>query len=275
MAWTIGSADEEGEALPQERSRGLLFLGLLGLAVAFTGVFAGLMVAACVFALVLGAALLVAGLAGLRDARPPKGGPSFEIARLAEGPVEVVGRVVPPKQALLSPLTSTKCSYYAYAIHILGEDGERKLVQEKSKRCDFWLKDITGSILVRGDDIEVRVPPQLDEDLRTYDQTPRAVGEHLHKLDVDPFLSPGVRRAIFIHETRLDPGDNVLVRGTVVRDEEGQLILRSAPGAPSSVERWTGRTFVARPPKGARLRAALGMALLVGGTAGLLGSVLG
>jgi hypothetical protein len=120
----------------------------------------------------------------------------------------------------------------------------------------------------------VRLPPQLDEDLRTYDQTPRAVGEHLHKLGIDPFLAPGVRRAIFVRETRLDPGDNVLVRGTVARDEDGRSVIRSEPGAPFSVERWTGRTFVAKEPTGARLRAAIGLLLALGGAAGALRAAL-
>jgi hypothetical protein len=274
VAWTIGSAFEEGEALARPQRHGSGALLLLVAAVLAAAVVGGPVFGACLLALLAGAALLDAGLAGLRAARAPTSGPCFEIARLAEGPVEVVGRVVPPKQALLSPLSSTKCSYYSYAIHVLDEDGERRLVQERTKRCEFLLKDVTGSILVHGDDLDVRLAPQLDEDLRTYDQTPRAVGEHLHKLGIDPFLEPGVRRAIFIRETRLDPGDNVLVRGTVTRDEEGRRVIRFEPGAPFSVERWTGRTFVAKKPTAARFRAAAGLLLALGGAAGVLRAAL-
>lgn len=271
MGWTIGSASEHGEALGPRGAapaRGaLLVLGAAALVAAGTLAPRALPSVLCGVA---GAALLLTAIERLRAARPPRDGPAFAIAGLRDGPVEVVGRVVPPKQALLSPLTTTKCSHFAFAIHVLEPGGERRLVEERAKRCDFWLKDVTGSVLVRGEGLDVRMPPQLDEDLRTHDQTPRAVGERLQKLGIEPFVSPGVRRAIFVRETRLDPGDNVLVRGTLFCDADGERVIGPAPGAPFSVERWTRPTFVPRPARGARARAALGLALLVGGAAGAL-----
>ncbi len=217
----------------------------------------------------VGLLLLRSGLAGLASARPPANGPLFAIEQLREGPVEVVGRVVPPKQGLLSPLTSTKCSYFSYAIRLLDEaSGEKRVLEERSKLCDFWLKDVTGSIWVRSEGIDVRLPKQLDEDLRSYDQTPRAVGEHLRKLGVDPFLAPGVRRAIFLEETRLDPGDNVLVKGHVMRGEDGKLVIACAPGGTLSVERWSKPTFIARPPSGSRRNVVLGAVMLLAAVAG-------
>jgi len=272
LAWTIGTTqDSEADAPSQPsagRGRALLTLG---------GGALGLLLWALDVPFALGATLvwlggssLLLGLAGYRSARPPKDGPLFAIASIKEGPVEVVGRVVPPKQGLLSPLTSTKCSYFDYKIWLLDEQsGEKKLVESRDKLTDFWLKDVTGSIWVVAEGLEIDVPKQLDEDLRTYDQTPRAVGERLHKLGVDPFLQPGVRRAIFFEETRLDPGDNMLVRATARRDEQGRMVLARGSGA-FSIERWTKPTFIAQVPLGARLRVYVGAALVLGGVASWL-----
>ncbi|HTE06183.1 MAG TPA: GIDE domain-containing protein [Planctomycetota bacterium] len=286
MAWTIGTAEDHGDVAaaeaeiaagrtaarrgPLQRARQIVsWLLLIGFGVAWVAY--GVSWAWAPMVLVAGLNLVLDGLAGYASARPPAGGPAFAIERLREGPVEVVGRVVPPKQALLSPLTSTKCSYFAYVIRLLDEaTGEKKILEERSKLCDFWLKDVTGSIWVRSEGIDVRLGKQLDEDLRTYDQTPRAVGEHLRKLGVDPFLAPGVRRAIFLEETRLDPGDNVLVKGAVMRDPDGKLVIGKPPGGTLSVERWSKPTFVARPPSSAKRRVISGAVMIVLAVAGLV-----
>jgi hypothetical protein len=223
--------------------------------------------------LVLGARLLAGAAAEFRAARPPAGGPCFAIDTLREGPVEVVGRVLPPERGLLSPLTSTKCSYYDYAVEVLDEaTGQRSVVDQGTKLTNFWLKDVTGSILVETEGITIGVPPQLDEDLRQYDQTPRAVGERLQKLNIDPFVSPGVRRAILFRETRLDPGDNMLVRGQAVRDAQGGLVIRKGTGSGDSltVERWTQPTFVPAVPASARRGLWIGVVLALAGAAWLV-----
>jgi E3 Ubiquitin ligase len=277
LAWTIGTSDDHGDvaAADAEAGRGksgggLRLVALLAMLALLVLWIAHMPWAPWALLALVGVLLLKSGLAGLASARPPADGPTFAIERLREGPVEVVGRVVPPKQALLSPLTSTKCSYFAYVIRLLDEStGEKKVLEERSKLCDFWLKDVTGSIWVRSEGIDVRLPKQLDEDLRTYDQTPRAVGEHLHKLGVDLFLAPGVRRAIFLEETRLDPGDNVLVKGTVMRDADGKLILAKPPGGTLTVERWSKPTFIARPPSGSKRNAIAGAVMLLAAVAGL------
>lgn len=272
MAWTIGTADESADAAPtRPRLQSPLFLiGTLGLLVGLSAVIAGVAHAGSGTLAFLGLVWIAGGVAGHRAARPPKDGPSFSIATLAPGPVEVVGRVVPPKKALLSPLTSTKCSYYDYKIWLLDDaTGERTLVDERSMLSDFWLKDITGHIWVESEGIDIAVPAQLDEDLRTYDQTPRAVGERLVKLGVDPFVEPGVRRPILVQETRLDPGDNMLMRGEVVRRDDGQLVLRKG-SVPLRIERWSRPTFIAVVPTGAKLSLWLGVVALLGGLAGLL-----
>jgi hypothetical protein len=272
MGWTIGTTQESQADAPAAAAGGLPWatIALLG---AVAGVVAhllgvtGALGAACLW---VGAISVGSGFSGYRAARPPSGGPLFAIDRITEGPVEVVGRVVPPSKALLSPLTSTKCSFFDYKIWLEDEGtGERTLVEERRKLTNFWMKDVTGSIWVEAEGIDINVPKQLDEDLRTYDQTPRAVGERLHKLGVDPFISPGVRRAIFFEETRLDPGDNMLVKGVARRGEGGQLVIAQG-GSEFSVERWTRPTFVAHVSAGARLRLWLGVALLLGGVTSLL-----
>jgi len=276
LAWTIGTTAEQADAAvrrpvhPQLRRAVAVAIAAL-VVLSIVGQFWALPAAL----MVLGARLALGAAAEYRAARPPKGGPCFAIATLREGPVEVVGRVLPPERGLLSPLTSTKCSYYDYAVELLDESsGERRTVDQGTKLTDFWLKDVTGSIKVETEGIEIKVRPQLDEDLRRYDQTPRAVGERLQKLAIDPFVSPGVRRAILFRETRLDPGDNMLVRGTAVRGADGQLVIRKAgaagtPGA-LSVERWTQATFVPTVPASAHRNLWVGGALILVGAAWLL-----
>lgn len=278
MAWTIGTSDDHGDVAAADAEAGrratrdpLGIIGLLAIAGFAVAWFAGVGWACWPMFIIAGALQVRGGMKGMSSARPPAGGPVFAIEQLREGPVEVVGRVVPPKQALLSPLTSTKCSYFSYRIRLLDDaGGEPRVLDERTKLCDFWLKDVTGSIWVNSEGLDVRLPKQLDEDLRTYDQTPRAVGEHLHKLGVDPFLSPGVRRAILLEETRLDPGDNVVVKGHVTRDAEGKLVLGRPPGGTLSVERWSKPTFIARPPAGAKRNVILGAVMLVAGAVGLI-----
>ncbi|MGQ0552762.1 MAG: hypothetical protein ACT4PU_06035 [Planctomycetota bacterium] len=287
MAWTIGTAEDHADvaanpALPRTLRLAFLFAfaGLLGLAAFGTNVTWAL--PAALF--LLAARLLGTAALGFVRARPPQGGPCFALARLEPGPVLAVGRVLPPERGLLSPLTSTKCSFYDYAVELLDEStGQRRVVDEGRKLTDFWLKDVTGSVWVESAGIDIRIPRQLDEDLRRYDQTPRAVGERLQKLEINPFLSPGVRRPIFFHETRLDPGDNVLVRGEAVRDASGRIVIRrprtSDPGAAPervesgqtghsdafTVERWTRATFVPIVPSWARRNLWLGAAAAAAG----------
>jgi hypothetical protein len=79
-----------------------------------------------------------------------------------------------------------------------------------------------------------------------------------------------VRRAIFLEETRLDPGDNVLVKGHALRNEEGKLVIGKPPGGTLSVERWSKPTFIARPPPGARLHVICGGVMLLAGLMGLV-----
>jgi hypothetical protein len=246
LAWTIGSRQDHAEQAAGNPAgawlRLAVWIGVIVLLV-LSGL-GGNDWALPAALLLLGARLIAVASRAYSLARPPAGGPCFAVATLKEGPAEVVGRVLPPERGLLSPLTSTKCSYFDYAVELLDETtGERRVVDEGRKLTDFWLKDVTGSLFVDSEGIDIRIPRQLDEDLRTYDQTPRAVGERLRKLDIDPFVSPGVRRAIFFHETRLDPGDNVLVKGEVVRRDDGRLVLAKGAGG-LSVERWTRPTFV-------------------------------
>jgi hypothetical protein len=265
LAWTIGTTQDHAEHTDARPTGAWLRLAVWVVVVVLL-VLAGLggndWALPAALAL-LGVRLLLLSARAHAEARPPAGGPCFAVATLKEGPAEVVGRVLPPERGLLSPLTSTKCSYYDYAVELLDETtGERKVVDEARKLTNFWLKDVTGSLFVESEGIDIRIPRQLDEDLRTYDQTPRAVGERLRKLDIDPFVSPGVRRAIFFHETRLDPGDNVLVKGEVVRKEDGRLVLqKGADGL--SVERWSRPTFVPAVPASAKRNLWLGALLCV------------
>lgn len=284
MAWTIGTTAEHADTTAQ-RPRSALLRILFIAAMLTLAVLAllGHSWAAATMLLLAGTHFLGVAAAGFRAARPPADGPCFAIASLREGPAEVVGRVLPPERGLLSPLTSTKCSFYDYCVEVLDErTGERKVVDQGTKLTNFWLKDVTGSILVETEGIDIRVKPQLDEDLRKYDQTPRAVGERLQKLEIDPFVTPGVRRAILFRETRLDPGDNMLVKGHVTRADDGTLVIRRAPApvpAPASasaptagslsVERWSSATFVPAVPASARRALWIGALLLVAGAAWL------
>jgi hypothetical protein len=284
LAWTIGTTAEQadlGAGRPSSPALRLAFaVTLLAIAALCVLALLGHAWALPTALLLLGLRLLAGAAIGYRAARPPAGGPCFAIATLREGPVEVVGRVLPPERGLLSPLTSTKCSFYDYAVELLDETtGQRKVVDQGTKLTNFWLKDVTGSVLVETEGITIAVKPQLDEDLRRYDQTPRAVGERLQKLEIDPFLSPGVRRAIFFRETRLDPGDNMLVRGHAVRDAQGQLVIRRAAGGGAggaagaggfTVERWTKPTFVPAVPAAARRNLWIGAGLLLIGAAWLV-----
>jgi hypothetical protein len=263
LAWTIGTTQDHAERAPARPgaawARTAVVLAVLALLV-LAGLGGNDWALPAAIALA-GARLLAVAARAYADARPPAGGPCFAVATLREGPAEVVARVLPPERGLLSPLTSTKCSYYDYAVEVLDEaTGERKVVDEGRKLTDFWLKDVTGSLFVESAGIDIRLPRQLDEDLRTYDQTPRAVGERLRKLGIDPFVAPGVRRAILFHETRLDPGDNVLVKGEVVRREDGRLVIRKGAGG-LSVERWTRPTFVPVVPASAKRNLWLGAIL--------------
>lgn len=272
MAWTVGTVQDHAEstqARPLHR-RPLPVLGLLGVVLGLGAAGLGVDGAGWASLVWVGALLVIAGVRGHLAARPPKDGPVFAISRLREGPVEVVGRIVPPTQALLSPLTGVKCCFYDYEVSLLDDaSGERRPVDQRTQLSDFWLKDVTGSVWVRSEGLEIDMPRQLDEDLRTYDQTPRAVGERLQKLDIDPFVQPGVRRAIFIRETRLDPGDNVLLRAHGSRDVDGRLVLGKGPG-PFSVERWNRATFVPIVPPEARRCLWAGVACVLAGVIGLL-----
>lgn len=260
MAWTIGTTQDHAEHARARPASAWLRLAVWAgvvLLLVLTGLGGNDWALPAALAL-LGVRLLLLSARAHAEARPPAGGPCFAVATLKPGPAEVVGRVLPPERGLLSPLTSTKCSYYDYAVEVLDEaTGERRTVDEGRKLTDFWLKDVSGSLFVESAGIDIRIPRQLDEDLRTYDQTPRAVGERLRKLDIDPFVSPGVRRAIFFHETRLDPGDNMLVKGEVVRRDDGQLVLRKGTGG-LSVERWSRPTFVPSVPASAKRNLWLG-----------------
>jgi len=274
VAWTIGTTAEQADLAARRPLHPALRLAFVALIVALLLLAAfGRPWAVPAALLLVGARLLAGAAAEHRAARPPPGGPCFAIASLREGPVEVVGRVLPPERGLLSPLTSTKCSYYDYAVELLDESsGQRRIVDQGRKLTDFWLKDVTGSILVRTEGIAIDVRPQLDEDLRRYDQTPRAVGERLQKLGIDPFVSPGVRRAILFRETRLDPGDNMLVKGEVARDEQGRLVIRRGAGADGvlAVERWTRATFVPAVSGSARRNLWLGAAIALTGAGWML-----
>lgn len=271
MVWTIGTTQDHAEIATVSRlaaaARLAALLALLGLAVAWG---LGQTWAPWALLLVIGLRLLVPALAAVRAARPPADGPCFAVATLREGPAQIVARAVPPEHALLSMLSSTKCAYFDYEVTVLDEaTGERKVVDAAHKESDFWLKDVTGSLLVRSAGIVIDYPPQIDEDLRTHDQTPRAVGERLHKLGIDPFVSPGVRRAILLRETRLDPGDNVLVHGTVVRGEGGRLELHAGADGRLLVQRWSRPTFVPAVPSWARRNLWLGALALLAGALGL------
>jgi hypothetical protein len=272
LAWTIGTTADQADVAPRRTNPRLRRAVAVALAALVVLSIFGQRWALPAALLLLGARLLLGAAAEYRAARPPKGGPCFAIDTLREGPVEVVGRVLPPERGLLSPLTSTKCSYYDYVVEVLDEaSGERRVVDQGTKLTDFWLKDVTGSVKVETEGIEIKVRPQLDEDLRRYDQTPRAVGERLQKLAIDPFVSPGVRRAILFRETRLDPGDNMLVRGTAVRGADGQLVVRkSGPAGALSVERWTQATFVPTVPASAHRNLWIGAALMLVGAAWML-----
>jgi hypothetical protein len=273
LAWTIGTTADQADVTARRHNPALRLAIAAAIVLLIVLALFGQHWAGPAALMLLGARMAGVAAAEYRAARPPAGGPCFAIASLREGPVEVVGRVLPPERGLLSPLTSTKCSYYDYAVELLDEStGQRSVVDSGHKLTNFWLKDVTGSILVETEGIEIRVAPQLDEDLRTYDQTPRAVGERLQKLNIDPFVSPGVRRAILFHETRLDPGDNMLVRGVAARGAQGQLVIRRGTGSGDTltVERWTKPTFVPSVPASAHRNLWVGAALILVGAAWFL-----
>lgn len=266
MAWTVGSAQEEAafeQSTPLlQRTSGRVGLGLLALAVILS--LFGQSWALWTFGLIAGGYLLYLGWRGYQEAIPPKGGPCFAISTIKkEGPVEIVARIVPPKRALLSPLTSYKCTYFKYKVTLLNEDGgEKEVLDQGEELSDFWLKDVTGRIWVESAGIDIKMKKQLDADLRTYDQTPRPIRDRFKRLEIEAFESPGVRKPIRIEELRLDPGDNVLVKGEVYRREDGALGIHKGAGT-FSVERWEKPTFIPMPARGTKLNLALGATLVV------------
>src|SRR5688572_6585234 len=141
VAWTIGTtADQADQTARRDNPALRLAITVLIVALVVLSIFGQPWALSAALGL-LGARLLLGAAAEFRAARPPAGGPSFAIATLREGPVEVVGRVLPPERGLLSPLTSTKCSYYDYVVEVLDEaSGERRVVDQGTKLTDFWLK---------------------------------------------------------------------------------------------------------------------------------------
>ncbi|MBZ0251838.1 MAG: E3 ubiquitin ligase family protein [Candidatus Methylomirabilis sp.] len=282
MAWTVGSAQIEAELaddLPlMRRPTTWVLLGGLAGAVAVRLV-EGSWIGLWLTALGAGFHLVWLGRRGLAAATPPKDGPCFAINSIQqEGPIELVARIVPPKRALLSPLTSSKCVYYNYKVTLLDPDTDqpKETLDGEERLIDFWLKDVTGKIWVESEGIEIDYKKQLSSDLRAYDQMPRAVRERFQKIGFEPFLSPGVRKPVFLDELRLDPGDNVVIRGHVKRrpggpepEDQSAMVICKGPGR-LTVERWKGPVFIPVPAKGAKRNIGLGVVLALLGLLGLI-----
>jgi len=273
MAWTVGSAQTDAELGAKtpflERTSTRAFGA--GLAVAVVLSFFGQAWALWLWGLAVGAGLAFQGWRGMQEAKPPEDGPCFAISTIKEGPIEVVGRIVPPKRCLLSPLTSTKCCYFDYRVALLDDEGnETEILDSGNKRCDFWLKDITGKIkVVHSDDLEIDYERQIDTDLRAFDLTPRPIRERFEKLKIHAYDSPGDRVPMWLSELRLDPGDNVIVRGTARRGDDGEMWLVSGPDG-FKVSRYTGPMFIPKPAEGAKLTLALGAVVGVASLIALL-----
>ncbi|MFH0945151.1 MAG: hypothetical protein V2A76_08135 [Planctomycetota bacterium] len=261
VPWTVASAQHlvgETAHVPFLQRRPVQ-IRAAGLALAVALVFMGQLWAIWVWGLVLGLGLVWDGLQGLRAAIPPNQGPCRAINPIrSEGRIEVFGRSVPPKRALFSPLTSSKCAYFHYKVTELGDKDEPgSVLDEKEKLSNFWLKDNTWKIWMNSEGIEINFKPQLDADLRSYDQMPLAVRERFERIDFDPFLAPGVRKPVKLEELRLDPGDNVLLRGTVRRNEEGDLEIAKGTGH-LVVARHTGGIFNPVSSPGAKRHVVVG-----------------
>lgn len=283
MAWTVGSAQieaqlDEEEPFLQRTDTRLILAGVV--AAVLVRFIAGGWWGLWLLFIGAGAWLAWLGWKGYQAAQPPKDGPCFAIRSIKkEGPIELVARIVPPTRALLSPLTSSKCVYYNYQVTMLDPDTNqpKEVVDGGERLIDFWLKDVTGKIWVESEGIDIRYEKQLSADLRTYDQTPRAVRERFQKLRFDPFLTPGQRKPVFLEELRLDPGDNVLIKGYVGRPTGGEagekersaFVIGKGPGT-LTVERWNGPVFIPVPAKGANRNLALGAVLAFLGLLGLI-----
>jgi hypothetical protein len=159
----------------------------------------------CLSLLGAGSIFLISGLFALQRKRLIENIPTSKIRSLAVGLVEVCGTIVAvPVKTLKSPLTGTRCVYYAYAI-ISG----KSIIDHGSARTQFYVKDETGAVLVDPAGAEISVYSEVfSKPSCRWEELPPAITAHMKGRNFhDAELSPS--------EETLTQGRSTYVMGTV------------------------------------------------------------
>ena len=160
--------------------------------------------------------------------------PTTPVGRLTEGFYEAKGVVAETedKDLLTSPLTKKKCVYYHLELLSLqsANTGSSRVnswshLIDDSDFIVFTLTDDTGDIYVDVGCAEMNLKP--DKELKSggaWTDPPVELERYLKTRNMTAKCLSGSQNYI-LRETVLEPGDNLYVLGSVIRDDDSELIF--------------------------------------------------
>jgi hypothetical protein len=171
----------------------------------------------CVVGLAVGVIAFFWGFAQLRTKRLMEDIPTSTIRAIAPGLVEITGQVV-DWQLKEAPFTLKPCGYFEYEVEQYVSSGKNShwetILKGDSKTHSFYVKDDTGTVLVKPWDSKVIISDPYVLKTGTFTDVPQNIVDFLQQRNISIRGFFGFEKTLRFTERHFLPGQTLFVMGT-------------------------------------------------------------